>query len=825
MKRRDFLKTGLATAAVIRKPAEADASVVRTAPVATTNVPGGYYTPNRAPLAPNPFLKLPVGSIKPKGWLAHQLTLEVNGLCGRYSEVSEYLKYEKNGWVDPAHSGGWEELSYWLRGYADLGYVTGDPDTIALANKWIRGIIANQQPDGWFGPKEARTSLDGGPDFWPHMPVLSAICSYHEMYNDPKVLPFLTNFFKLQNEQPVSQFGKGWGGYRWGDNLEIIYWLYNRTGDAFLLDLARKAHEGSFNWTSGEPNLHNVNFTQGFREPAQFGLLDKDPKYLKATERLYAQVMGEWGQMAGGGFAGDENCRPGYRDPRQGFETCGIAEYMLSFQILTRLSGNPKWMDRCEDLAFNMLPASLDPEQKSIHYVTSMNAVQLDNAVKGDDFQNGFAMQAYKPGIRDYRCCPHNYGMAWPYYAENLWQATADKGLAATLYAASTVSAKVGDGTTVTIAQETEYPFGDTVQLSVTSPKAVAFPLYLRIPGWCDAATVQVNNKPVVVKAKADSFLVVNRTWKTGDKITLRLPMRIRVRRWTTNQNSVSVDRGALSYSLAIGERWDRYGGTERWPEYAVYAQTPWNYGLILDAVSPAQSFTVLKKTGTVAVNPFTHATVPIELRAKAKKIPNWKTDALDVVSVLQPSPVLSSEPTETVRLIPMGAARLRITSFPTIGTGADAHEWTEPDNTLATASHNSDTIAAMTNALGAMSDPSEPKASNDLVTRRFTWWDHKGTAEWVQCSLPKPKTISSVSVYWFDDSGTGQCRVPQSWRLVYKNGDAADWKPVSSEARYGVARDKYNTAMFAPVTATAFRIEVQLQPGVSGGVLRWRLE
>ncbi len=824
MKRRDFLKTGLAAAgaaalsATAVRYADAGSNGAETTHAARAAAPGGWYTPNRAPLAPAAFLKLPPGSIKPHGWLKEQLALQVNGLCGRYPEVSDYLKYEGNGWVTPNVSSGWEEVTYWLRGLADLGYVTGDAPTIALAEKWIKGMIASQQPDGWFGPANARTSLDGDPDFWPHMPALYAIRSYYEVSGDPKVLPFLTRFFQLQNTQKPEMFSKSWAGVRWGDNLDSIYWLYNRTGDAFLIDLAHKIHANSYDWTGSAPNLHNVNFAQGFREPAQYGVIGRDPKFLAATERQYNGVMAEFGQMAGGGFAGDENARHGYRDPRQGFETCGIAEYMLSFQILTRQGGDPKWMDRCEELAFNMLPASYDPQQKSMHYITSMNCVQIDNTPKGADFQNDFPMQAFMPGVHNYRCCPHNYGMAWPYYAENMWHAIADNGLAANLYAAAEVTAKVGDGTPVTITQATEYPFGDTVSFTLASAKAVAFPLYLRIPHWCEAATVRVNGKPVAAQSSPNSYLVVRRTWKNGDRVSLHLPMTVKVRQWTTNQNAVSVDRGPLTYSLLIGEKWNRYAGTAQWPQYAVYPQSAWNYGLVLDAAHPAHSFDVVQKGGPVAANPFTHETAPIELRARAKKIPNWQTDAKNVITPLQASPVRSAEATETVILIPMGAARLRLTSFPVIGDGAGAHDWVAPVKPAiaASASNEHDDI-------GAMSLTSDPAKSFDAGTPRFTWWDHKGTAEWAEYDLAHPKTVSSASVYWYDDTGGGECRVPKSWRLTYKDS-AGNWVPVTGASAYGVAPDKYNAVKFTPVTASAFRIEAQLQDTFSGGILRWRL-
>jgi hypothetical protein len=144
--------------------------------------------------------------------------------------------------------------------------------------------------------------------------------------------------------------------------------------------------------------------------------------------------MATYGQFPGGGFAGDENARPGYGDPRQGFETCGVVEFMASHELLTRITGDPVWADRTEELAFNMLPACLDPQGKVTHYVTSANSVQLDDFAKTRrQFQNGFAMQAYKPGVDVYRCCPHNYGQGWPYYVEEMWLRTADGGVVAAL--------------------------------------------------------------------------------------------------------------------------------------------------------------------------------------------------------------------------------------------------------------------------------------------------------------------------------------------------------------------------------------------------------
>jgi hypothetical protein len=152
--------------------------------------------------------------------------------------------------------------------------------------------------------------------------------------------------------------------------------------------------------------------------------------------------------------------------------------------------------------------------------------------------------------------------------------------------------------------------------------------------------------------------------------------MRVAVKRWEKNKGAVSVHYGPLAFSLKIGERWTRYGGTDAWPEYEVFAATPWNYGLQLAGSNPAKSISVSKKRGPVAANPFTQDTAPIELQVKARKIPGWQLDRYGLAGQLQEGPVKSSEPSETVTLIPMGAARLRVSMFPVIGSGADAKEW-----------------------------------------------------------------------------------------------------------------------------------------------------
>ncbi|WDG32968.1 glycoside hydrolase family 127 protein [Streptomyces sp. CA-278952] len=634
---------------------------------------GGHYSPNAAPLHPTAFLKLPPGKVTARGWLAGQLKLQLEGLCGRYEEFSHFLDFTATGWVRPDR-GGWEEVPYWLRGYVDLAIVTGDANALATTRRWLDAILATGQSDGFFGPKALRTSLNGGPDFWPFLPLILALRSWQEYSGDTRIIPFLSRFFRYMVAQGPGAFDTSWIALRWGDGLDSAMWLYNRTGDAFLLDLVDKIHRYGADWGDNLVNPHNVNIAQGFREPAQFALRSGSATDTRNTYGTYAKAMDAYGQFPGGGFAGDENARPGHGDPRQGFETCGIVEFMASHQLLTRITGDPLWADRCEELAFNSPPAALDPSGRAVHYITCANSVDLDNAPKRDrQFQNGFAMLAYLPGVDQYRCCPHNYGMGWPYFTEELWLATPDGGLAAAMYAPSEVTAKVADGTEVTFTEETGYPFTDTVTLSLTSPKRLRFPLVLRVPAWCADPDIRVNGRRVAAPA-GPAFTRIERTWSSGDEVTLRLPQRTAVRTWADNHGSVSVDHGPLTYSLRIGERYERIGGSDTFPEYAVHATSPWNYGLVLDTDRPTASLRHRSTRRAAGDNPFTLEGTPLTMTARARRIPEWTADDERVVAPLQASPARSAEPVEEVTLVPMGAARLRVTAFPT--AAPDAEPW-----------------------------------------------------------------------------------------------------------------------------------------------------
>jgi hypothetical protein len=629
--------------------------------------PNRHYISNRSPLAVSPLVKLPIGSVRPKGWLLSQLQLMRGGFTGRLPEISRFLK-EDSGWVT-LRGRGWEEMPYWLKGYGDLGYILQDREMVAAAKKWLALAFDSQQDDGFFGPPDNRANRD----LWPNMLMLTCMQSLFEATGDERVIPFLTQYFRFEHALPVDDLLPGsWQKLRGGENLESVYWLYNRTGEPFLLDLARKLYKRTADWQADiispgrDKNwevssfYHGVNITMGFRYPGVFYQQTKDRKYLDFVEKNYRLIMGEYGQQPGGMFGADENIRPGYSGPRQGAETCSMVEFMHSHEALLKITGEAIHADRCEEIAFNSLPAALTPDLRGLHYLTAPNLISCDSSGE-HDFQNEGTLVSYDPW--SYRCCQHNVAFGWPYFAEHLWLATADNGLAAALYAPSEVKAKVGDGADVEISEDTAYPFGDLVDLTVWTEADVRFPLYLRIPGWASEVSISINGKEPPVKFRPSAYAVIYRTWSNGDQVRLAFAPKVEVQKWEKLGNSVSVRRGPLWFSLKIGEEWKRYGGTDEWPAYEILPTTPWNYGLVLDPAHPEGSITLAGRKAP-SYQPFEPEAAPIVLKAKARFVPDWKAER-KMVGKVPPGPVRSAEPVTEIVLIPMGCARLRISSFP----------------------------------------------------------------------------------------------------------------------------------------------------------------
>ncbi|WP_423127989.1 beta-L-arabinofuranosidase domain-containing protein [Gaoshiqia sp. Z1-71] len=640
-----------------------------------------FYLSNRAPLQPAHFIKLPLGSIQPEGWILKLMELQKDGLCGHLGEISAWLEKDNNAWLSEGGDHGWEEVPYWLRGYADMAFIFNDEKMKKEAMVWIEAILNSQKENGWFGP-EVRSG-NGNLDYWSNMIALFTLQNYYEYAGDQRVIDFMTRYFQFEMTVPDNEFlSSYWENSRGGDNLYSVYWFYNHTGEPFLLELAEKIHRNTADWTrkSTLPNWHNVNIAQCFREPATWFLQSGDSSHLEATYHVHDLIRRTFGQVPGGMFGSDENSRLGYIDPRQGTETCGFAEQMTSNGIMTRLTGDPLWADHCEDVLFNSFTAAFTPDMKALRYITCPNGVTADAENHHPGIDNSGPFLTMNPFSS--RCCQHNHGHALPYYLQNLVMASNDNGLAATMYNSCKTTAKVGDGTEVTLVEETRYPFEEQVRFTLQAQKKVSFPLYLRVPGWCNNASVTLNGKNLKIKASPGAYIRLEREWADGDRLVLNLPMKLSSRTWQVNQNSVSVDYGPLTFSLKIDEEYTKISSTqsaigdskwqadadpEKWPAYTIDPKSPWNYGLILDKNNLSASLKIVRKPWPSDHYPFSHGNTPIELQAKGRRIPSWGIDRYGLVDILPAYPVKTSEPVENITLIPMGAARLRVSAFPAL--------------------------------------------------------------------------------------------------------------------------------------------------------------
>jgi hypothetical protein len=658
-------------------------SIITNVKVSDTKIVNKSYVGNKIPLTPLHFMKLPVGSIKPQGWILKYLELQRDGLTGQLGEISAWLDKSDNAWYSGNGKGGsgWEEVPYWLKGYGNLGYILKDDKIISETKLWLNKIFESQTPDGYFGPK----SMDNDKlDLWPNMLVLWTMQSYYEYSKDAGVIPFMTNYFKWQATVPDEKLFKiYWENSRGGDNLYSIYWLYNRTGDKILLDLATKIHRNTANWMQKDnlPNWHNVNIAQCFREPATYYMQSKNESHLAATYNDYNLIRNLYGQVPGGMFGSDENSRKGYYDPRQAVETCGMVEQMASDEILIGITGDVMWADNCENVAFNTYPAAVMPDFKALRYLTAPNMVVSDSRNHNPGIDNKGPFLMMNPFSS--RCCQHNHSQGWPYYAEHLWMASPDNGVVAMMYNRSEVTVKVGDkGNVVTLKQMTDYPFDEKIKIEVHTNATVKFPLYLRIPNWCSSAKVKICGVQQSNTFEVGSYARIERDWIQGGVLELDLPMKLKKDTWGENKNSVSINYGPLTFSLKIKEyykemdskksaigdsKWQASADQTKWKSYEIYPTSMWNYGLVLNDNSLESQFEIIKKDMPKNNFPFSQNDVPISLNAKGKIIPEWILDNNGLCDILPISPVSVSTKEKNIELIPMGAARLRISAFPVV--------------------------------------------------------------------------------------------------------------------------------------------------------------
>lgn len=644
---------------------------------------------NRAPLVETPYAQLAIGDIRPEGWLRVQMQTMLDGMTGHLDEIYAKVVGDNNAWLG-GEGDAWERGPYWIDGALPMAYIMGDEALKAKCVKWVEAILASQKENGYFGPDTDRPSMDGmqrdnAADWWPRMVALKILQQYYMATGDGRVIDFMTRYFRYQAETlPSKPLGHWtfWGAERGGDNLLVVYWLYDITGDESLLDLGDLIHAQSCDWTGRftkdnhlyrQNSLHCVNLAQGFKEPVIYYQRSKSGEHLNAPIEALRRIRYTIG-FPTGLWAGDELIHFG--EPTRGSELCTAVEMMYSLEEMCRVTGDNRYADLLERVAYNALPTQVSPEGDARQYFQQVNQTAVTRDMRNFSTTHEDTDLVFGT-LTGYPCCTCNLHQGWPKLTQNLWYANAAGGLAALVYAPCTVETALASGRRVCIEEQTCYPFEETVRFKVSLPEkrrqAEIFPLDMRIPEWSDGYTLMVNGERVEPETVGDRTIRLTRAWADGDEAVLEFNAPVRVSYWY--DNAAVIERGPLIYSLRMEEQWRKREcegeDAARYGEYyyEVTSPTAWNVALRNDDLTgdnPKERFTVERRA--CGPRPWSPQDAPIVIRGRGVRFPSWhqvRGSAANVnyLSQIYPEEEVAEE--VAIELVPYGCTTLRITEFP----------------------------------------------------------------------------------------------------------------------------------------------------------------
>lgn len=639
------------------------------------------------------YRALPLGAIKPKGWLLQQLQTMAKGSSGHLDETYAKLK-DDNGWLG-GKGDGWEEAPYWLDGAVPLAYLLDDVALKAKVLRYINWTLANQRPSGYFGPltkaeREGKAQIttqhpELGEDWWPKMVMLKVLQQYYTATNDERVISFMTKYFHYQldalQKAPVGKWSE-WAQSRGSENVLVVQWLYGITKDKSLPKLAALIESQSFAWSewlggrswvinaatqqNGKDWMqrHGVNVAMALKSPVLNYQRTGDSTYLKAAKTGFTDLMTLHG-LPMGIFSADEDLHGNL--PTQGTELCTIVETMFSLEEMLGITGDTDYADALERMTFNALPTQTTDDYNNKQYFQIANQVVIKRGVF--DFSLPFDREMNNVlGARSgYTCCLANMHQGFTKYAQHLWYGTANNGLAALVYAPNQLKTKIEDNE-VAIDEVTNYPFTDEITFNIGTKKELTFPLQLHVPAWCNSATVTINGKETMT-AKAGELITINRKWNNKDVVVLKLPMQVTTTNW--GHNSRAIERGPLVYALKLTEKWEKGTDAKEGDYFSVYPNEKWNYGLLKQIIeNPAQNL----KVSTRPLKPnfvWNLDNAPIEIIAQGKEIPGWKeTDGVAHQPVTDREGIYKgtvSPQVQELKLVPYGFTKVRIVAFPVV--------------------------------------------------------------------------------------------------------------------------------------------------------------
>ncbi|TAL03941.1 MAG: glycoside hydrolase family 127 protein [Verrucomicrobia bacterium] len=611
--------------------------------------------------------------------------------------------------------------------------------------------------------------------------------------------------------------------------------LYRQTGNTNWLDLAKffldnRGHGGEYS-QDNKPVVeqdkavgHAVRANYLYSGMADVAALTGDERYLNAITKIWENVVGTKLHLTGGcgARASGEAYGNDYELPHRCYnETCAAVAFLFWNHRMFLMTGDAKYMDVFERSLYNGVLSGVSLSGDKFFYP---NPLEYDGSAKNN---HGFAGRAPWFGCA---CCPPNVLRTLASLGDYVYATQGDK-LFVNLYAQGEATANVA-GNKVKLEQTTSYPWDGAIKLRVTPEKPGKFTLSLRIPCWVEGHplpsdlytyddatpakwTLQVNGKNVSFTQSRSSgresaqtesqdsqsrltsaataeisngFAVITREWKSGDEITLDLPMPVRRvagnPKVAATKNQVALERGPIVYA---------FEGVD-------------NNGAVFDAVLP------------------TSATIKAEHRADflgGVTVLNI-TDAQRVA--LNDSSKLASKPTR-LTAIPYSVWANRGLSPMAVWLARDAAT-ARPIRPTTLASQAKVTVSFVRDGMSIVpiNDQLVPENFTDGFAPNFDFWPHKGTSEWINYEFVKPAKVSSVHVSWFDDTGTGECRVPVSWRVVYRDANN-QWQSVANASEYVIKKREPVRVTFDAVTTKALRLEIQLPKDFSAGIYEWEVE
>jgi uncharacterized protein len=769
---------------------------------------------------------------------------EESGRVNNFERAAQALRGEPHDMKAPPYPFDDTDLYKVIEGASYVLNVQPDPKLDANVDGMIAKIAAAQEPDGYI--YTTRTIDPKNPHRWAGAARwVNERNDSHELYNLGHLFEAAAAHYQATGKKTlltvatraadllVNTFGPGkrttWPGHQITEMALVK--LYRVTGKEQYLSLAKFLldERGPGTIPAGEtvnprgldynqaqlrvidqaePVGHAVRAMYMYAGMADVAALEDDAKIKAAGDKIWDNLVASKLYLTGGigAAGGHEGFGTPYDLPNMSAynETCASVgmDYWNHRQFL--LHGDAKYVDIMERTLYNGLISGVSLQGDTFFYPNPLES-------------NGqHARQAWF-GVA---CCPGNitrFIASVPGYV----YAKTDTALYVNLYAGGTADVEMAGGK-LKIEQATRYPWDGNVRITLTPDKARAFTVNVRIPGWAreqpvpgelyrfvdkpaEKPTLRVNGAAVAASAMPDGYVPITRTWRAGDVITLNLPMPVRRivahEKVAADRDRVALQRGPIVYA-------------------AEWADNP--NGKVRNIVLPDTSAMTTE----------------------------FRTDLLNGVSVVKGRAVgLSFDEKGAVQKAEQPFLAIPYATWANRGRGqmavwlarTDAAARPTPYPTIATTSTL--TNSRSTKNIRNIIDGEDPRASNDS-TSYFDWWPRNGCApgaspaapvsgggqraacsegEWIEMAFAKPSTISETQVYWFDDTGRGGVRVPKSWRLLYKEGN--DWKPVEASGDYGVARDAYNTVRFKPVTTSALRIELVMQPNVSAGVQEWKIK